>query len=119
MSRVRWINRFSLLMHLVGESFPYVALLSASFVSYFLKQFPRPALFQPDQKVACLVVFSIMLGGQEEFQRTDSVNLCTSSPSSDEEGVAGSVVSKDPTIDGGLTAWLQVVGAFCLFFANW
>lgn len=33
--------------------------------------------------------------------------------------VAGAIVSENEPPDGGLHAWLQVVGSFCLFWNTW
>lgn len=51
-------------------------------------------------------------------QESHSIVL-SSSPAFDEKNVERFVVKKETRIDGGFVAWLQVVGAFCLFFTSW
>ena len=60
-----------------------------------------------------------MLGRQEKPQQSDNVNLFASSHGFDKGNVEQSVLKQDARIDGGLVAWLQVLGAFCLFFSSW
>jgi len=43
----------------------------------------------------------------------------SSSPQPPPDQVPPEVTTPQPRVDGGLRAWLQVLGSFCLFFTSW
>lgn len=61
----------------------------------------------------------MMLGERARTPDSDTIELVDFSPTVDEKSAGRTAVKKEIRIDGGLVAWLQVVGAFCLFFTNW
>lgn len=61
----------------------------------------------------------MMLGEEGGTPESDTIDLSHLSPTVDEKSAERIAARKETRIDGGFVAWLQVVGAFCLFFSNW
>jgi hypothetical protein len=49
----------------------------------------------------------------------DSTNAAALPPASSEVSTDATATAPDPHKDGGLVAWLQVLGAFCVYFNTW
>lgn len=63
-------------------------------------------------------VIPMMPDGEGEVKESQNSDLSSASPVQDESNVERAAV-KETRVDGGLVAWLQVLGAFCLFFTSW
>lgn len=56
---------------------------------------------------------------EETAKEAHNIGVSTNDPIHKEVNDDEKPTAKETQVDGGLVAWLQVLGGFCLFFTSW